>query len=254
MAAVIEEAAPPEADIPVATDVTFRGSPLSPRARLRAHAGRTYTVALFPTDRVLTALEKIKGELDGTLSFRRSCGHGDLRLGRDAQLTAATGSRARRWSRDLDTDKPHHHRSPSRALTSKRSPDRRHGAVLRGLPPGASLPHPRRPRAESWNACSRPRGQSPLRRHHQVHPVCCVQHDLVPGLLDTMISTSGRRRSSRRTASSSTVGDSGFEQRLEVLNDKEGGVGAVAPPSTAPMRCPRGIEVTRSNSGSQAGR
>ncbi|HCL69971.1 MAG TPA: succinate dehydrogenase iron-sulfur subunit, partial [Actinobacteria bacterium] len=75
MAAVIEEAAPPEADIPVATDVTFRVRRFLPEHDSEPH-WQDYTVALFPTDRVLTALEKIKGELDGTLSFRRSCGHG----------------------------------------------------------------------------------------------------------------------------------------------------------------------------------
>ena len=36
----------------------------------------TYKVAAQPTDRVLDLLEYIKGHLDGTLSFRRSCAHG----------------------------------------------------------------------------------------------------------------------------------------------------------------------------------
>jgi succinate dehydrogenase / fumarate reductase iron-sulfur subunit len=36
----------------------------------------TYTVEAEPTDRVLDLLEKIKGEQDGTLTFRRSCAHG----------------------------------------------------------------------------------------------------------------------------------------------------------------------------------
>jgi len=36
----------------------------------------TYRVEADPTDRVLDLLEKIKGYQDGTLSFRRSCGHG----------------------------------------------------------------------------------------------------------------------------------------------------------------------------------
>ena len=36
----------------------------------------TYTVEGEPTDRVLDVLEKIKGHLDGSLSFRRSCAHG----------------------------------------------------------------------------------------------------------------------------------------------------------------------------------
>ena len=35
-----------------------------------------YTVEGEPTDRVLDLLEKVKGHLDGSLAFRRSCAHG----------------------------------------------------------------------------------------------------------------------------------------------------------------------------------
>jgi succinate dehydrogenase / fumarate reductase iron-sulfur subunit len=35
-----------------------------------------YTLDAQPTDRILDLLEQIKGEIDGTLSFRRSCAHG----------------------------------------------------------------------------------------------------------------------------------------------------------------------------------
>ncbi len=36
----------------------------------------TYTLEVEPTDRVLDLLEFVKGQIDGTLSFRRSCAHG----------------------------------------------------------------------------------------------------------------------------------------------------------------------------------
>jgi succinate dehydrogenase / fumarate reductase iron-sulfur subunit len=36
----------------------------------------SYQVESYPTDRVLNLLMKIKGEQDGTLTFRRSCAHG----------------------------------------------------------------------------------------------------------------------------------------------------------------------------------
>ena len=36
----------------------------------------TYVVEADPTDRVLDLLEYVKGHIDGTLSFRRSCAHG----------------------------------------------------------------------------------------------------------------------------------------------------------------------------------
>jgi len=35
-----------------------------------------FDVEMFATDRVLDALHKIKWEMDGSLSFRRSCAHG----------------------------------------------------------------------------------------------------------------------------------------------------------------------------------
>jgi succinate dehydrogenase / fumarate reductase iron-sulfur subunit len=35
-----------------------------------------FTVEAEPMDRVLDLLEYIRGDIDGTLSFRRSCGHG----------------------------------------------------------------------------------------------------------------------------------------------------------------------------------
>lgn len=37
---------------------------------------KTYHVEAQPTDRVLDLLEHVKGYIDGTLSFRRSCAHG----------------------------------------------------------------------------------------------------------------------------------------------------------------------------------
>jgi len=48
---------------PVATDVTFRVRRFLPEVDADPH-WEEYTVPLFPTDRVLTALEKIKGEVD----------------------------------------------------------------------------------------------------------------------------------------------------------------------------------------------
>jgi succinate dehydrogenase / fumarate reductase iron-sulfur subunit len=36
----------------------------------------TYEVEAEPTDRVLDALHYVKDYIDGTLAFRRSCGHG----------------------------------------------------------------------------------------------------------------------------------------------------------------------------------
>ena len=37
---------------------------------------KDYTVTVHGTDRLLDALHKVKWEIDGTLTFRRSCAHG----------------------------------------------------------------------------------------------------------------------------------------------------------------------------------
>jgi succinate dehydrogenase / fumarate reductase iron-sulfur subunit len=42
----------------------------------KAPAWKTYQVVVEPMDRVLDVLIKLKAEQDGSLSFRRSCGHG----------------------------------------------------------------------------------------------------------------------------------------------------------------------------------
>ena len=56
-------------------DVTLRIRRYNPEVSEEAR-WETFQVAGQPTDRVLDALHTIKGELDGTLTFRRSCAHG----------------------------------------------------------------------------------------------------------------------------------------------------------------------------------
>ncbi len=63
--------------------VAFRILRFNPEADPKPH-WETYPVELEPTDRVLDGLEAIKGRLDGTLSYRRSCAHGIC--GSDAML------------------------------------------------------------------------------------------------------------------------------------------------------------------------
>jgi len=64
-------------------DVTLRILRFEPETD-RAPHWETYTVAVDPMDRVLDLLIKVKAEQDGSLSFRRSCGHGIC--GSDAML------------------------------------------------------------------------------------------------------------------------------------------------------------------------
>jgi succinate dehydrogenase / fumarate reductase iron-sulfur subunit len=55
--------------------VTMRIFRYNPEADKKPHY-ETYELEAEPTDRVLDLLEYVKGNYDGTLSFRRSCAHG----------------------------------------------------------------------------------------------------------------------------------------------------------------------------------
>ncbi|MCM8811611.1 MAG: succinate dehydrogenase iron-sulfur subunit [Candidatus Omnitrophica bacterium] len=56
-------------------EVTFQLLRFDPLKDRQPH-WETYRVELEPTDRVLDGLEAIKGQMDGTLAYRRSCAHG----------------------------------------------------------------------------------------------------------------------------------------------------------------------------------
>lgn len=56
-------------------EVTLKIFRYNPEVDQKFHY-ETYTLEADPTDRVLDVLERIKGQTDGTLSFRRSCAHG----------------------------------------------------------------------------------------------------------------------------------------------------------------------------------
>jgi len=56
-------------------DVQVKIKRYNPDVETKPH-WETYTVKCEPTDRVLDALHKVKWDIDGTLTFRRSCAHG----------------------------------------------------------------------------------------------------------------------------------------------------------------------------------
>src|SRR5690606_24298942 len=64
-----------------------------------------YDVELYSTDRVLDALHKIKWEVDGSLSFRRSCAHGIC--GSDAmRINGRNRLACKTLIKDLDISQP----------------------------------------------------------------------------------------------------------------------------------------------------
>ena len=56
-------------------DVTLKIRRYNPELDTEPH-WETYTVQCLPTERLLDALHKVKWNIDGTLTFRRSCAHG----------------------------------------------------------------------------------------------------------------------------------------------------------------------------------
>ncbi|MFC5338926.1 succinate dehydrogenase iron-sulfur subunit [Leucobacter denitrificans] len=64
-----------------------------------------FDVEMYPTDRILDALHKIKWDVDGTLAFRRSCAHGIC--GSDAmRINGRNRLACKTLVKDLDISKP----------------------------------------------------------------------------------------------------------------------------------------------------
>lgn len=57
-------------------EVTLNIARFDPDDQAKGQYWQEYTLTMHGTDRVLDALHKIKWEIDGSLSFRRSCAHG----------------------------------------------------------------------------------------------------------------------------------------------------------------------------------
>src|SRR5690625_1262362 len=65
----------------------------------------SWTVEMYGTDRVLDALHKIKWDIDGSLSFRRSCAHGIC--GSDAmRINGRNRLACKTLLKDVNPDKP----------------------------------------------------------------------------------------------------------------------------------------------------
>jgi len=89
---------------PVRQTVTLRIRRYNPETDSEPY-WHDYPVAVFPTDRVLDALNKIKWEQDGSLSFRRSCAHGIC--GSDAmRINGRNRLACKTLIKDLDITKP----------------------------------------------------------------------------------------------------------------------------------------------------
>ncbi len=95
---------PTPAPVHKTTDVTFRIRRFNPEIDSEPH-WEDYVVPCYPTDRILDALAQIKGDKDGTLTYRRSCGHGIC--GSDAmRINGKNRLACKTLVKDLDVTKP----------------------------------------------------------------------------------------------------------------------------------------------------
>ena len=235
MTAVAEQA--PVA-APVASEVTFRINRFLPEVDSAPH-WEEYTVPLYPTDRVLTALEKIKGELDGSLTFRRSCGHGIC--GSDAmRINGRNRLACKTLVKDLDIRKP---------ITVE---------AIKGLPLEKDLVVDMEPFFAAYRSVMPfliTEGHAPSRERLQSAEDRAVFDDGTKCILCACCTTScpvywtdgAYFGPAAIVAANRFIFDSrdaGAEQRLEILNEKEG-VWRCRTTFNCTDSCPRGIEVTK---------
>jgi len=219
-------------------DVTFRLRRYNPELDEAPH-WEDYVVACLPTDRVLTVLQKIKDEIDGTLTFRRSCAHGIC--GSDAmRINGRNRLACKTLVKDLDISKP---------ITVE---------AIKGLPLEKDLIVDMDPFFEAYRAVmpflitdghepSRERLQSAEDRARFddgtkcILCACCTTSCPVYWKDGQYFGPAAIVAANRFIFDSR---DTGAEQRLEILNEKEG-VWRCRTTFNCTDACPRGIEVTK---------
>jgi succinate dehydrogenase / fumarate reductase, iron-sulfur subunit len=198
-----------------------------------------HRVELEPTDKVLDALHKIKWEIDGTLTFRRSCAHGVC--GSDAMRI---NGRNRLACKTLVKDV-----NPSRPITVE---------PIKGLPVLKDLIVDMEPFFEAYREVMPflvTSGNPPTRERLQSQADRDRFDDTTKCILCAACTTSCPVywTDGQYFGPQAIVGahrfifdsrDEATEQRLEILNEKEG-VWRCRTTFNCTEACPRGIEVTK---------
>jgi succinate dehydrogenase / fumarate reductase iron-sulfur subunit len=199
----------------------------------------TYQVTAEPTDRVLDALHKVKWDIDGSLTFRRSCAHGVC--GSDAmRINGKNRLACKTLLKDVNPDRP---------ITVE---------PIKGLPVLKDLVVDMEPFFAAYrsvmpflvttgNEPSRERIQSPEDRERFDDTTKCI---LCAACTTScpVYWTDGQYFGPQAIVGAHRFifdsRDEGTEQRLEILNDKEG-VWRCRTVFNCTEACPRGIEVTK---------
>jgi len=199
----------------------------------------TYQVTAEPTDRVLDALHKVKWDLDGSLTFRRSCAHGVC--GSDAmRINGKNRLACKTLLKDVN---------PSEPITVE---------PIKGLPVLKDLVVDMEPFFAAYRSVMPflvTTGNEPTRERIQSQKDRERFDDTTKCILCAACTTSCPVywADGQYFGPQAIVGahrfifdsrDEGTDQRLEILNDREG-VWRCRTTFNCTEACPRGIEVTK---------
>ena len=229
---------PTPAPVHATTDVTFRIRRFNPEIDSEPH-WEDYVVPCYPTDRILDALAQIKGDKDGSLTYRRSCGHGIC--GSDAmRINGKNRLACKTLVKDLDATKP---------ITVE---------AIKGLPLEKDLVVDMEPFFKAYREVMPfliTDGHEPTKERLQSAEDRAKFDDTTKCILCAACTTScpvfwtdgsyfgpAAIVSAHRFIFDSR--DSGAAKRLEILNDKEG-VWRCRTTFNCSEACPRGIQVTQ---------
>ena len=239
MTATLEAAAPSPAagEIPSFT-VTMRIRRFNPEVSDEP-TWQDFTVEAHGTDRVLDALHKIKWDMDGSLTFRRSCAHGVC--GSDAvRINGRNRLACKTLIKDLN---------PEKEITVE---------PIKGLPVLKDLVVDMEPFFDAYRSVMPflvTNGHEPTRERIQSQSDRDRFDDTTKCILCAACTTSCPVfwSDGQYFGPQAIVGahrfifdsrDEGTEQRLEILNDKEG-VWRCRTTFNCMEACPRGIQITK---------
>ena len=218
--------------------VTFKIARFIPETDEEPHY-EEYTVEALPTDRVLTVLQKIKDEVDGTLTFRRSCAHGIC--GSDAmRINGRNRLACKTLIKDLNIKKP--------VVVE----------AIKGLPLEKDLVVDMEPFFQAYRDVMPfliSEGHDPTKERLQTIEDRAVFDDTTKCILCACCTTSCPAfwSDGQYFGPQAIVGahrfifdsrDAGTDVRLDILNSKEG-VWRCRTTFNCTDACPRGIEVTK---------
>lgn len=240
MSPTIENAQPKPATNIKTFDITLRVRRYLPESQ---HGEESYwdeyKLTMYGTDRVLDALHKIKWDHDGSLTFRRSCAHGIC--GSDAmRINGRNRLACKTLLKDINPDKP--------ILVEP----------IKGLPVLKDLVVDMEPFFASYreimpflitegNQPSKERLQSAAERERFDDTTKCILCAACTSSCPVFW-TDGQYFGPAAIVNAHRFifdsRDAGAEQRIEILNDKEG-VWRCRTTFNCTEACPRGIEVTK---------